>query len=409
MWYTKTVKIPEKHYINFRDPKEEKDPEELKYPLGFMTPHGTDKAFEKRRETVDNWANCGWYRNQKKPYDVTRSKVLDNLPIEGFQLTFDIRNGYTGSPDAWKIADPRGFKLEIRSDNLAQLMKETEIKNGKIIGECVWAREGGRNVLLSVNTEEYKAAVITTKAASTPMGQTVPIKSVKIGSMVTLDNGYKARYLGRMYTYQTGYGQLVETEPSNYVYIFQVMDYRVSRHGKCAKNGLLYTRKSVKVVSVDEVTTLLNDVKAEAFVNELLNAKETAHSDYGVAFYSFDKTPQYKFELVKISTLEDLRKKERRYDQHYYTRVGNDFGQVSQAWGYSANKKYNLELYPLVESDLMKAKATHMRYSKMYPGYMGGSRLENVKVDVPETFDNDVFSLQITISTSVGINHKLMK
>ena len=50
----KSIKFPDKHYVGFQS-----RPSVDEVPLGFMTPFGTDKAFEQRKSTVDTWAAGG--------------------------------------------------------------------------------------------------------------------------------------------------------------------------------------------------------------------------------------------------------------------------------------------------------------------------------------------------------------
>ena len=66
---------------------------------------------------------------------------------------------------------------------------------GEIMDTCVWARSGQQNVLLSTNTDEYKAAVENTNVAA----MAADWKDVKIGNTVLLQNNISGVWLGRMY------------------------------------------------------------------------------------------------------------------------------------------------------------------------------------------------------------------
>jgi len=307
MWYSNTVKIPEKEYYVIRPTdKSENDPNENL--LGFMVPFGTDKAYQKRKDTADRWATPSpyYYKQRNLTLPTPKSDIFDNKPISGFKLTFDVRNGYKYSPDAWRVKDPRGFVVEIRSDNLAQLMRFAKIEGGEIIGECIWAREGSRNVLLSVNTEEYKEATRVTEAASkTKGGSVVPISKLPIGHTVTLDTGYKGVYLGKYMAYKSIWAENEPFYKPKMVYAFHVMDYRVSKYGKVADNGMLYERASVKVATIDDTSTM-DEAAAEKRVNELIQMKDClSESQFMVSM----KGSVITYDLASVGTIGDFTKK----------------------------------------------------------------------------------------------------
>ena len=180
----KNIKIPEKHYVGMVKRQTEK------IPLGFITPWGNDAAALKRIATVDSWARQGHYGNKSLP-----SMTIDNVPMNGFRMTTDIRSSSYGGVDKWRIEDPRGLELEITSHNLAQLLSVGMIDCGEIMDTCVWARSGQQNVLLSTNTDEYKAAVENTNVAA----MAADWKDVKIGNTVLLQNNISGVWLGRMH------------------------------------------------------------------------------------------------------------------------------------------------------------------------------------------------------------------
>ena len=175
------VKLPAKHYVGLVKRKESN------LPLGFMTVWGTDAAATKRMGTVDDWCQRGRTQIKLPPM------ILDNVPMSGFKLGGDIRTTNYGGHDKWRIEDPRGFELEITSGNLAQLLAHGTVDKGEILDECVWARDGSNNILLSTNTQEYQTALAATKVANTKSSW----KDVKIGNTVVLQNGHQGQYLGK--------------------------------------------------------------------------------------------------------------------------------------------------------------------------------------------------------------------
>ena len=174
------ITIPSEHYVGMRSQYRES------LPLAFITPNGSDKAALKRIQTVDSWSGRGG--------DGFASVVVINEPMQGFKLTCNIRrSGRYGSGDKWHIEDPRGFVLEINSTNLAYLMESCVIENGVILDSCVWARQGGNNILLATNTELYTNAVTLTGLD----GTTVSMKEVEKGHVVILKSGITATYMGK--------------------------------------------------------------------------------------------------------------------------------------------------------------------------------------------------------------------
>ncbi len=182
------VTIPDKHYVGMIVRTGSS------IPLGFITPWGEDAAALKRIDTVDSWCKA----SRTGPLPTT---VIENTPMLGFKMSGDIRRGMQGGQDKWRIVDPRGFELEITSTNLSMLLADTTLEKGEILDKCVWAREGGQNLLLTVESEEYIEAVKMTEIANS----TAAWKDVKLGNTVVLQNGISGRYLGKMHIIQDHY------------------------------------------------------------------------------------------------------------------------------------------------------------------------------------------------------------
>ncbi len=183
------IKIPEKHYVAMQVRQSE-------CPLGFLVPWGTDKAAQKRMSTADNWAT-GWGGQ----IEHLEPKTINNDLMSGFKLASDsIRRGQSSTH--WRVIDPRGFELEINSENMANLIKLTTIENGEFLSRCVWARRGANNVLLPEESKEYQDALTNTKRIQT----NVKMKDVNIGDKIILTNGQELVSLGRLYTVFQAYG-----------------------------------------------------------------------------------------------------------------------------------------------------------------------------------------------------------
>lgn len=255
------VKIPAKHYVGMV--KRQHDD----LPLGFITPWGEDAAAQKRIATVDNWAKSGYYGGKPLP-----SMTIDNVPMNGFRMTSDIRSSSYGGVDKWRIEDPRGFELEITSGNLAQLLSVGVIDCGEILDQCVWARSGQSNVLLSTSTEEYKQAVENTAVAE----MKADWKDVKIGNTVLLQNNVRGVWLGRqhMLTHKNYYRQEEYTKnqfaPSDKSFHLIWVDEPIDGYQKY--NHSLLVVSSPKLASIVDRSTL-TEAEAELKSNELLQDK----------------------------------------------------------------------------------------------------------------------------------------
>jgi hypothetical protein len=131
-------------------------------PLGFAVPYDDTEASRKREATVTSWLD-DWQAREalKQGGKPSETRIIPNQPLDGFVLTDDIRRTYWGGGNVvWRVADPRGFELEISSANLMSLIRTVTIgAGGDISGQCVWARDGARNILLPTSTDEYRQGV----------------------------------------------------------------------------------------------------------------------------------------------------------------------------------------------------------------------------------------------------------
>jgi hypothetical protein len=231
-----TIKIPEKVYIGFQGRRSQDE-----VPLGFMTPYTTDKAGEKRRATVDNWAKGYGYGAQK----TFNSVILENKPMIGFKIGRAIRRsgGWNSSGASFiRIEDPRGFELEITIENLAMCMAGNIIEDGELVQECVWGRDGNKNILLPINSEPYLDSV-TTKSA---IDNAISLRNIKPGDKIKLITGEEGVYFGGLFPLCVDhYATPRAIKPSAKRYVLKQTD----RHGKVTYVG----RASIKVGEIQEV------------------------------------------------------------------------------------------------------------------------------------------------------------
>lgn len=278
-----TINIPEEHYVtfHFRD-------NDI-YPLGFLVPEGKDKAAQNRKATADRWANSS---KVKVP-----AKVFTNKPMVGFEIRKSVRyRGRNSTRETWRIIDPRGFELEISNSNMEFIIDHCILDKGEIISSCIWGREGSDNLLLPVDSKEYKEAIANTER----LGKKASMKEVKLGDHVTFKKGNKGRYLGKYFKYTIRLDEYDNEskimEPSSAKqYVFEGPD------------GNLIISSSTQVSEINK-SEPISEADAEAYVNQVLNKtnKKYRYNDSTVAlivervmFDDFDK------EFVPVRTINE--------------------------------------------------------------------------------------------------------
>jgi len=292
------VTLPEHYYCGMR-------PSSQGAPLGFITPDGNDSASLKRKQTVDNWVKQRYYT--QKDVKTLAPVVLKNVPLSGYKLTSDIRNTNYGGYDKWRILDPRGFELEITSGNLASLINYTTIEQGEIHGDCIWGRFGSNNVLLSVNSDDYKEAL----AATVVKNSSESWKNVKPGYKIMLQNGKIGIWLGKMYLVQIRLPSDNEFRSDNMLF---VTDYKINIMAICdettraTNKTILYLSNSPKLSQILERNEI-NQAEAEKLANQYIQSGVRVDRNSGyenVMFMTFSKPDvesSTKFELIPITNI----------------------------------------------------------------------------------------------------------
>lgn len=249
-------------------------------PLAFATPNGTDKAFEKRKETVDSWcgngterrprsdASGGWVRDEKGYviYDtvvvgMTKPQVISNDVISGFSLDRAIERSVTNNK-VFRITDPRGFQLEISADNFVDIVLNCKIDKGEILGDFVWGRKGGTNFLTRTDHPSYKEFL-------TPSFN----RSLRPGDHVYLGNKRNELiYCGEFYVFSAREKTISRTyefpkgRTSTVVYRYSIEKHRDTKPYKVFKDinatydPYQFGRSSSKVVILSENNSLPDDL-----------------------------------------------------------------------------------------------------------------------------------------------------
>lgn len=167
--------------------------------LAYMSPYSEtlegnpDSKTASMQSTGRGWAN-GRYHFEKESKESFEG-VLDNSPQTGFYVGSSVSRWST-SNKLFRVKDPRGFTVEIPTDNLATLLHHTTVVKGVVQEECVWGREGNSHILLPVNSQPY---LDTLEKMDVLENGLIPIKDLKIGDVVKFfDNDKEYHYLGKI-------------------------------------------------------------------------------------------------------------------------------------------------------------------------------------------------------------------
>lgn len=181
----KNMKFYDKYYVGFQKNRYKNN--EAFRILGFATYVAADKAFEKRKETVDRWRD-------KEIQPIT----FDNVPMSGFKIC-DVVSRHHNDNKKFRIEDPRGFELEIDVYNLMDIINKHTIVNGTIVEPMLWGREDTNNYLISSNSEEYKYHKSEKKIGALAPGMLFKSKS---GNVIYR---YEGKFAYNLIGYSIGY------------------------------------------------------------------------------------------------------------------------------------------------------------------------------------------------------------
>lgn len=159
--------------------------------LAYMTQvDESNSAFMNKVETGCKWAGVS--------VDTSSGEYLENAPVEGFYIGSSVSR-WTTSNKLFRVKDPRGFVVEVPTDNIATLLHLTTVKNGVVQEKCVWGRDGANHILLPVNSEPYMDG-LKNNVKRTDM---LKPSSLRVGDICTLlvhGHSVEAKFLGREHT-----------------------------------------------------------------------------------------------------------------------------------------------------------------------------------------------------------------
>lgn len=108
--------------------------------------------------------------------------IVDNSPTTGFYVGCSVSRWST-SNKLFRVEDPRGFTVEIPTDNLATLLHHTTVVKGVVQESCVWGRGGANHTLLPINSEPY---LLTLEQMDTLENKLISVKDLKVGDWVRM-------------------------------------------------------------------------------------------------------------------------------------------------------------------------------------------------------------------------------
>lgn len=272
--------------------------------LAYMCPYSESKDGEplsnvsKMQATGRSWAGTGsqnvWKTDDKGNYirDENQRLILDhvippkagaefisdNTPTTGFYVGSSVSRWST-SNKLFRVKDPRGFTVEIPTDNLATLLHHTTVVKGFVEEECVWGREGSNHILLPVNSEPY---LETLDKMYTVANKLISVKDLKVGDWVKMfESKSEYYYLGKLkatwklrgYSYETSwrigeygkrynerYSDWVEIEDDKWVDVF-LRPYNFN-----TPDG---TKYSVEIPSKPKVVEVIKKDKLDVTTEEI--------------------------------------------------------------------------------------------------------------------------------------------
>jgi hypothetical protein len=384
--------------------------------LGFASPYTKDAAFAKRKATQDSWAygygakveiaedgaitvqNDG--KHARGGYGSGQAwdsamlfmancypKILDNELVEGFQIGQAVRRyGWGGGGNVkWRITDPRGFDLEISSENFASVLACSTMVNGVIQGKCCWGRLGANNVLLPESSEPYQQAADKTKK----IANNIQLKDVKLGDLVELLNGPYAgmedgasEYLGSYrvyevkdeYNYNRACGLINEPKVR---YLFRVVNTN--------ELYVIPSPKIAQIVETDRPEIKKDEVAAK--INKAINDENVKiHGAYHLVFISPTAIKLTDLSVALVQTTP-VTKPDGTFIQPYITKYLNDSWITTVRHnGYNASSQIQhkttlvgIHAAELAAGRLLRRTTTEVARSLFY----GGPTQKVIEMDLP--------------------------
>lgn len=185
--------------------------------------------------------------------------------------------------DKWRVTDPRGFQLEITSDNLLFILSQSNTSGLEIDEACVWVRKGNSSVaLLPVSSDAYKNLVVkSTTPPSVPVKPKVPnipFSSMKPGDEFTgASTSYNttATYIG---TFSVIAGEILSASVSDKQ--ADIPSIKSSKYHLYMEKGKYSLVSSMKIYKIIPAPVALTDNEIRNHVNAAMVWKNQSFSMY---------------------------------------------------------------------------------------------------------------------------------
>lgn len=247
------IRIPEEIFVGTRIPNTSGTQKTNQIPAGGMCPY--EKTRHQKMESINRY-----YKNS--------TTVYANQPLPGFTIIKS--STWRGNTSLWTVCDPRGFTIEISSNNITSILSCGSISEGLIQDKCVWGYDSGENVLIPESSSLYKSARENTKLLESK----IKLSEVPIGSWVKLKSKVECVYLGSFnfielcgqYFYQTknhSY-ELLSTAKKKLLFakidnINNTLTYFIESTNKIATVGNVLDEFSDKDVNRDNFNKIASD------------------------------------------------------------------------------------------------------------------------------------------------------
>ncbi len=169
------IKIYDKLWYIIKEGEEDK--------LSYMCQYEENKSGGVSSSTADmQRTGRSWAGGKRDVVNIADESIIDNTPTKGFYVGCSVSRWST-SNKLFRVEDPRGFTVEIPTDNLATLLHHTTVVKGVVQEDCVWGREGSNHILLPVDSEPYNLSKDNQDVLENKL---IPVGELKAGDWVKM-------------------------------------------------------------------------------------------------------------------------------------------------------------------------------------------------------------------------------
>lgn len=341
--------------------------------LSIISPEKFTVGFQKREDYLLAFAT---YKDKKGKLAKEKSfntwidhnialKEYTNSPLEGFKLhslTQRSRELFGSGRHVWRVEDPRGFILEISSENLQAIIETSSLKESVICSPCVWAWSGQYLSLIPINSDLYKDTISNKERHQKKVSK----KDVKIGNILILKDGSEVIYYGRWWILEKDHHADVIVKPVEIIQYYreydkkwyftyksklEIAEIKDSKENLKSQDNLFELVKQNRMkVEYHNLAGVLAISKKPIKLSDYYKESDLLEEDYKLFNFNY-QIKQYHSE--KVLTIKTSDEKYLIFYKSHITKYGNniDPGYI-YFYGFKINKKEkNVSLEPLKSSD----------------------------------------------------------